>query len=78
MLRTLIDRTKYVDGQIHFVHNDQVLHHLRTALTLLEQRAALARDDEDASRKVWTTSNIIEQLPTCAICGHVLCERKEH
>lgn len=78
VIRALIDRTKYVDGQIHFDENIKVLHHLRMALTWLEHRAALARGDDDAARVVWNDINIIEIRPTCAECGHVLCTREEH
>lgn len=78
VLRALIDRTKYVDEQIHFLANEHVLSHLRWALTWLEHRAAIARDDVVIAESMWNHLDHIETLPTCAQCGHVLCERKEH
>ncbi len=77
-IRALIDRTKYVDAQIHFDANDEVLLHLRFALVWLEHRAAIARDDRDAAAEIWKHHTNVEMLPTCEKCGHVMCSREEH
>src|ERR1041384_7303957 len=62
VIRALIDRTKYVDSQIHYDDNDQVIKPLRFALCYLEHRAALARDDRRAAIEIWAYVDQIETL----------------
>jgi hypothetical protein len=74
----LIDRTKYVDRQIHADENDEVLYHLRRAIEALERRAARERGDEDQlARILMNESCHIEDEITCETCGHVACTRHE-
>ncbi len=74
VLRVLIDRTKYVDNQIHDVRNDSVLHHLRSAMFHLEMRAALRHD------RILPVFDMdeIELQPVCEKCGHIGCKGECH
>lgn len=75
VLRALIDRTKYVDKQIHDHRNESVLYHLRAAMLKLELRAA-----ERHGRELPMMINLdsIETLPTCEKCNHIGCEGNCH
>lgn len=77
VLRALIARTKYVDGQRPSPHNGAVLRHLRSALVELEMRAAYERGDEIAYADLIATppGHPIEDDVACRKCGHVLCGR---
>jgi len=68
VLRALVDRTLYVDGQIPAPENAQVLALLREAILLLEQRAARRH-----GLALGAVAEGIEQLPACPTCGHVTC-----
>lgn len=74
VLRALIDRTKYVDNQIHDQRNDSVLFHLRYAIFELEMRAA------DRHGRVLPSFDMddIENIPYCEKCGHIGCEGNCH
>ncbi len=72
VLRALIDRTKYVNKQLPCAENEYVLHSLRTAILFLEQRAHRMRGKE----LLYIGPGDIEDIPTCDICGHILCEEK--
>lgn len=74
VLRALIDRTKYVDGQRHDVANALVLSNLRQALRWLEVRAAEERGDDVAADAILDMKDP-ELEPTCGGCGHLLCAR---
>lgn len=74
VLRALVDRTKYVDGQRPSVANKLVLSNLRQALRWLEVRAAEERDD-DISAGAIIDMQEPELEPTCQGCGHLLCGR---
>lgn len=78
VLRALIDRTRHVDAQDPHDDNAGVLTALRSALTLLERRAALRRGDHVSAAVRIMFAREIETLPICPVCGHVMCERKEH
>ena len=74
VIRALIDRTKYVDGQKPHSTNDDVLFSLRCALLALEYRAAEMRKDYKFA--VLSGYNTEPELhPTCPVCGHILCHR---
>jgi hypothetical protein len=73
VLRALIDRVKYLDGQIHDERNLGVLENLRGALWLLEDRAA-----ERHGRSLQSQVRNIEHQLTCQRCGHVECQGKCH
>lgn len=67
VLRALIDRTKYVNGQEPSRTNESVLGHLRAALWELEMRAA-------DRRGVYVSTSLmgaIEKEPACGACGHI-------
>lgn len=68
VLRVLIARTQYVDSQKHFSENDDVVHHLRFAIWLLESRAKRVRGET-----LMCAINGIEKKPTCKACGHLDC-----
>lgn len=80
VLRALIDRTKYVDRQIHHRANDTVLDCLMSALWALENRA---RDERGQPRH--SPSDFViapdrltfEQMKICPKCAHVDCLKHE-
>jgi hypothetical protein len=70
VLRALIDRVKFLDGQVPDPRNQPILRHLREALWLFESRAAQRYgrafpplDDFDP----------IEEEPACSGCAHIRC-----
>lgn len=71
VLRALLDRVKYLDAQIPDVRNTSVVMLLRTAIGLLEERAA----ERHGRLATWPPLPYlaIEAYPTCAICGHIGC-----
>lgn len=69
ILRVLIDRVKYLDGQIPCSENAEILGHLRQALLLFEQRAARRH-----GRELSVSADQVEDEPACPQCGHVRCE----
>lgn len=73
VLRALIERVQYLDGQISDTRNVAVVNHLRLSIWLLEIRAA-----ERHGRSLNIPIANIELLPTCKKCGHVQCEGKCH
>lgn len=85
VLRALIDRVKYLEQQVHSVHNGDVIVHLRHALFAFEIRAAKRRGEEyftawrervhnDRREKFSKMLNQdVEDIPTCPTCGHIFC-----
>lgn len=71
VLRALIARTVYVDGQEPSIVNLHVLESLRRSLYLLEERAAFRAGR--AVPEAFSASTTPESFPTCARCGHVGC-----
>jgi len=74
VIRALIDRTEYVNGQREHARNGLVLHHLREALRELEMRAAEERADIAALFRI-AMAGKPELMPACPRCGHVQCNR---
>jgi len=72
VLRALIDRIQYVNGQIPDDRNDDVLYHLRCAIYQLEARAA-ERHKRFAAFLAKVSIDAIETLPTCEKCNHIGC-----
>ncbi len=70
VLRALIDRMAYVEGQKHHHYNRLVLNHLRQSIYILEQRV---RDERDQEPLAYDETREIELKPTCPTCGHILC-----
>lgn len=74
VIRTLIDRTEYVNGQRPHDRNQRVMHHLREALRELELRAAEERFDMRAVFQI-TIASKPELQAICSRCGHIWCRR---
>lgn len=74
VLRALIDRQKYVDGQQPNVANKLALSNLRNALRWLEVRAAEERGDDVAAEAIIDLQEP-ELSETCTGCGHLMCSR---
>ncbi len=71
VLRALIERAEYVNGQIPCPETTLVLGLLESALYLLESRAARVHD-----RILDTTIEaLVSGGSKCAKCGHVGCEK---
>jgi hypothetical protein len=69
--RVLIDRIKYLDGQIPCVENLRALDSLRHVIYLMERRAAFRHHRSLSEEGVFWN---IETKPTCKVCGHIECE----
>lgn len=68
VLRALIKRARYVNGQIPDERNLKVISLLRETIILLEDRAA-----ERAGINVWVgpVRVPVDDWPTCPTCGHL-------
>lgn len=69
VLRSLIDRTKYLEAQIPCPENEIILAGLRSALLAFEIRAARRHG------RTLDTNGCIENAPSCSQCGHIGCDR---
>lgn len=69
VLRALISRAKYVDGQIPCYETDKGIELMRGALRWFEVRAARRHGRIFEDRR-----NDIELADTCEKCGHIGCE----
>jgi hypothetical protein len=70
VIRALIDRIKFLDGQVPDSRNQPIIRHLRETLWLFESRAA------QAYGRVLPPLNeleCIEEEPTCPGCAHIRC-----
>ena len=79
VIRVLIDRMIYVNGQKQHELNADVILKLRKCLYLLEVRAAEMRGYElppwgPFPSEGWLMADI-ENEPTCHTCGHIRCDR---
>ncbi len=70
VLRALVDRSEYVNGQIPCVETESAIGLLRAALVLFEIRAKRVKGKHLDARVV---EDVIDG-ETCAKCGHVQCE----
>lgn len=70
VIRSLIDRVAYLQGQIPCDENIAIINNLRDCLFLLEHRAA-RRHGFDASR---ITQHNATHGMMCPVCGHVMCD----
>lgn len=78
VLRALIDRAKYVNGQIPDGRNLDAIHHMREAIYALERRAAERHGRLDEFEELTELKAAIEELPTCAKCNHIGCPGSCH
>lgn len=78
VLRALIDRVKYVDGQISHPFNKGVIGQLRSAIHLLELRAAERHHRKLPEIDPITCQPPIEEMPVCPKCLHIGCEGDCH
>ena len=69
VIRVLIDRVKYLDGQIPHEMNTIIIASLRSALLAFEVRAA-----ERHGRDLGDLPEEVEMEPACTQCGHIRCE----
>lgn len=76
VVRALIDRVKYLDGQIEHPRNTFVLQHLRAVIYQLEMRAA-QRHNRELKLSADEVFNI-EIVETCKKCGHIGCQGECH
>ena len=75
VLRVLIDRVQYLQAQKPCPENESILYNLRDALYLFESRAKRLKGKHlEFSLKF----RDIERIPTCPVCGHILCEEHKH
>lgn len=76
VLRALISRVKYLEGQESHPNNTIIIFALRHAIWLLEQRAAERHGRSftlEAAGILRIEDNSIEEAPTCPSCGHIGC-----
>lgn len=69
VLRALIDRSIYLGGQVSCSETEAVIANLRSALLLLELRAARRHGRMLDMHGAFA----IETWPTCDKCGHIGC-----
>lgn len=74
VIRVLIDRVKYLNGQIPSEYNDNILFGLRYALNAFEARAAERHGRNWNVTRAKYAEQHIEHWPTCPHCGHIDCE----
>ena len=72
LLRVIIDRVHYLDGQYKHKNNKAIIRKLRESLWLFEDRAAERHGF--ASHDFDFRPEDIELAPTCKVCGHVICK----
>lgn len=79
VIRALLERQRYVEGQQPCGENQQVIYYLQRALRALEVRAARVRKDTDAWRLLDDTLDAeLEAVATCPVCGHLYCNQERH
>lgn len=69
VLRALLERLRYLQGQIWSIENGVIIALLRVSLWLLEFRAARRH-----GRFYPRSLDYAEQAPLCPLCGHTICE----
>ena len=70
VIRALIDRVKFLDGQLPDQHNAAIIQHLREALWRFESRAA------ERYGRVLPPLDAMERIEeelTCPSCAHIRC-----
>lgn len=69
LLRVLIDRVKFLDSELHWERNKEIIFHLRKALLLFEVRAL--------ERKLEKNQMLPENLCVDKVDGHWIFEQTE-
>jgi hypothetical protein len=69
VIRCLVDRLDYLQGQVRCKENAVILGFLRSCLWLLEFRAARRH-----GRNYWHGLRFAAESPMCPKCGHTACE----
>ncbi len=70
VLRVVIDRGLYLEGQIACVETQHLIENCRDAIWWLESRHA----KRHGTYLHWQiSSGDIETVPTCLECGHIMC-----
>lgn len=74
VLRVLIDRLKYLDGQIPCDDNKRAITDLRRCLLEFERRAAIRHGSDDLYPvHLWDVDEVpVELADTCRVCGHLI------
>lgn len=70
VIRALIARVNFLEGQLPDPHNEAIVRHLREALWLFESRAAQRYGR--VLPPLESTERIEEEL-TCSLCAHIRC-----
>jgi hypothetical protein len=70
VLRALIDRCEYVNGQFPCAETEAAQAQLQTALLLFEVRTHRKRRTQLKLKHL----DIISEYKTCDLCGHLQCE----
>jgi hypothetical protein len=76
VLRCLIDRCKYLNGQIQCLETEMAIIWMREAIWELEDRAA-RRHHRKRPTRIGTNLQI-EEMAFCSKCGHVGCGGECH
>lgn len=74
LMRIVIDRTVYLNGQGSCAETEYALANLRSALAWFEFRAARCREEHIHLPH----SDSLELEPICKVCGHNCCGRADH
>jgi|SRR5579863_737659 len=73
VLRALIHRCIYLNGQIPCRETENIIENLRYSLILFEERAARVH----GLKLPPNLPKDIENTPTCRQCGHIVCNHKK-
>lgn len=80
LLRILIKRALYVDGQDSHPANKSLIERCQQSIFDLEERAAFRRGSEyyrNWFKEISRTRLNIEDIPVCKVCGHIFCSKHE-
>ena len=72
VIRCLLDRMIYLQGQIYSIENVIIIYCLKMSLWLLEFRAARRH-----KKWYWHGLNFAATKSMCFTCGHTICEHQD-
>jgi hypothetical protein len=79
LIRVLINRVQYLEGQIRCEDNGRIVYHLRRALLEFERRATMRHgSDEMYPLQLWDEDAPVEDMPVCELCGHLALFPHQH